>query len=339
MRLWKCLTVCSLLAGIGCQQEAGIIDGLESTGAAVARGLDGSPKSVRFGSSTISVDAVEQLKQLATLQEVHGNASSLNDEQTAALLGLPKLTAVSLQDSGAAAASIGQISASATLRDVDLSGAEGCTDEVLAGLADQVHLRVLKLDGTPLTDASAEVLGSLSSLEELSLLDTGFTVAGIQQLAEALPELKSLSVRSADIDDSALAVIAGMKNLESLTLSGCPLNGSSLGELAALKSLRLLRLADCPNLTNDGVLALGALEVLEELDVSGSQFSGTGFNQSGFRKLSTLLANETQVTNEQVGDFTGTPVLYSVQVHGTPVTEEGVRKHFAPTSQTNWAWD
>ena len=53
---------------------------------------------------------------------------------TAALLGLPKLTAVSLQDSGAAAASIGQISASATLRDVDLSGAEGCTDEVLAGL-------------------------------------------------------------------------------------------------------------------------------------------------------------------------------------------------------------
>lgn len=339
MRLWICLTVCFLLTGVGCQQEAGIVDSLEKTGATVARGLDGSTKSVRFGDGEIAAECVEQLKQLSTLQEVHGKAGSLNDEQAAAIIGLPKLTAVTLLDSGAGAAVITGIKESMTLRDVDLSGASGCNDEVIAALADQMHLRVLKLDRTPLTDASAKVLGSLSSLEELSLLDTEFTAEGIAVLAEALPNLKSLSVRSAAIDDSVMAVVAQMKNLESLNLSGCRLTGSSLAQLTELASVRQLLLADCPDLTNEGVLLLGAMPTLEELDVSGSQFSGVGFNQGGFRKLSTLLANRTKVTDECVGDFTGTPVLYSVQVRGTSVTEEGVRKHFAPTSQTNWAWD
>lgn len=339
MRTWKCLTLCALLAGIGCQQESGIVEGLEKAGAKVARGLDDRPKSVRFSDAAITSEVAEQLKGLSTLQEVHGSASGLSDEQTATVAGLPQLVALSLLDSDAASGCVKAISESQTLKDVDLSGSRSCTDDVIKGISGQAHLRVLKLDRTPLTDASAEALGSLSNLEELSLVDTQFSIDGIRALSEQLPNLKSLHIQSSTIDDSVVDVLVGMKNLETLGLSGCAITGTGLSALSELKKLRKLLLADCPGLTNDAVLSLGTMEVLEELDVSGSQFSGEGFNKSGFAKLSTLLANRTQVTNDRVGHFTGTPVLYSVQVYGTPVTEEGVRKHFAPTSQTNWAWD
>lgn len=339
MRWWNWITLCLLLAVTGCQSESGTIEGLEKAGAKISRGLDDRPRSVRFLTGAVTAESVQQLQQLESLQDIHGTATGLSDEQVAAVMKLPKLTAVSLLDSDAGTACIKAVAASLTLSDLDLSGGDKLTDEAVAGLKGQVHLRVLKLDRTPLTDASADVLASLKNLEELSLLDTRISVAGLKTIAAGLPQLRILRAQSDQINDDVVDVLLSLQQLEEAELSGSKITSARLSELVAHKTLGKLLLADCPEITNDAVLSLGAMEALRELDVSGSQFNGEGFNASGFRNLESIGANNCPLTNESVVHFTGVPKLYSVKAKGTKVNEQGVRAHFGPTSSTIWSWD
>ena len=323
----------------GCQQEAARISELETAGATVSKGLDGSVTTVRFLTSNIASSCVESLQGISTLKQIHGAGPELTDAEVSQLAELPVLEALALPQSKAAAATIAAIAKSSTLRSIDFSGATSLSDEVIKGLQDHPHLKILNLSNTPLTDASIETISSISNLEELSLVGTKITTAAMVQLAESIPDLKLLAIGSDTLTDEIVPATFKFKSLETLEIVNSGLTGATLGALSGHPTLRKINLSGNTQLTNDNIMQLGQLQALENLNVEGSLFSSAGFNQSGFRKLSTLIANGTKVTDEDIANFAGVPVLYSVKVKATSVTEAGVRKHFAPTSQTGFEWD
>lgn len=329
---------CLLLAAVvGCGKENSGTGSTEIPGASITRGLNGQPRTVRFADGNPTAGDIAAIKGMTTLQEIHAEAPGINDAEFELLAKMPALTVVCMTKSNATSAAIAALAASETIYHLDLSGAVKLKDEDLSGLSGNKHLRVLTLSDIPLTDKVADVLASLENLEELSLDGTKITAATIRSLAERNPELKALSIGSSEIGEDVIASIALLTQLETLAITNSMINGESFGSLKSLPKLRGIKLTGCANVTNQAILAFAEFGALSNLNVSGTQFTAKGLNESGFGKLNLLEANDTQVTDEAIPYFKGLPSLYSVTLRGTSVTEEGVRKHFATNHQTAFA--
>jgi hypothetical protein len=122
-------------------------------------------------------------------------------------------------------------------------------DESLRHITGSSRLEWLDLAYTPITDAGIENLGSLPSLQRLTLVNTHITGAVAKKLAPpALPRL------------------------EELDLSGTRITDETLQDLAQLKQLKILRLSHTA-ITDAGLEHLIKLSGLEELDVDQTQVS------------------------------------------------------------------
>lgn len=331
-------SVLLLALASGCQQQAAKISDLESAGATVSRGLDGSVTTVRFLTSNISPECVESLKGITSLKQIHGAGPELTDAHIGQLAALPAVEVLSVSNSKAASEAIAAVAKSKTLKHVDFSGCQTLTDDVAKGLNGLTHINILNLSNTPLTDASIQDIGSIANLEQLTLTGTKITTKAVESLADSTPKLKLLAIGSDLLSDATISAAAAFELLETLEVTESGLTGASLASLSDSPMLRKINLSGSKQLTNENVLTLGNLPALEYLSVEGSLFTSVGLNKSGFQKLSTLVANGTKVSDSDVANFTGLPVLYSVKLKGTTVTEGGVRKHFAPTSQTGFEW-
>jgi Leucine-rich repeat (LRR) protein len=83
-----------------------------------------------------------------------------------------------------------------------------------------------------------------------------------------LDDLRHLTIRSGDLDDSAVESIAAIKNLTRLRLTG-KLTDEGISRLARLDQLRTLDLRRT-EITSDGLSVLGELRVLVELILAGT---------------------------------------------------------------------
>ena len=133
--------------------------------------------------------------------------------------------------------------------------------------------------------------------------------------------------------------LGNLNELETLEITDSPITGGSLSALSGLAKLKLIRLTDCASITNEAVMDLANVAVLYHLDVSGTQFTAVGLNQTGFTSLNMLEANRTKVTDEAIPQFKGLPALYSVSLQETKVTMAAVREHFAENHQTAFRVD
>jgi hypothetical protein len=111
------------------------------------------------------------------------------------------------------------------------------------------------------------------------------------------------------------------------------LDDSTLDPIAKLTTLRVLDIGANPALTDAGILSLGVLPDVVNLDVSQSQLTGIGFNKAGFRKLASLIADGTKVTDVAIPDFQ-ISTLYSLRLRETSVSEAAVREVFPTNHQT-----
>lgn len=98
--------------------------------------------------------------------------------------------------------------------------------------------------------------------------------------------------------------------------------------IATLESLKSLEVVGNRSLTDRGICALGRLPRLERLGVNEiTNFTGKGFNASGFTSLTSLSAADSVVVDETLADLK-LPSLTSLLLLRTKITEPAVRAVF-----------
>ncbi len=143
---------------------------------------------------------------------------------------------------------------------------------------------------------SMRLVGKLSHLRQLSLLDTSVTDEDIGPLS-ALTELRSLNLMSTNVRGVGLTQLKGLTLLQSLNLQCTPLGEEGLASITNLSSLRNLDLAFTGVTdralayfrvtdSHNGHAGAHGLVNLASLNLKGTQIDGPGLaNLAGLTKL------------------------------------------------------
>ncbi|GAA4442643.1 hypothetical protein [Bremerella cremea] len=126
--------------------------------------------------------------------------------------------------------------------------------QLLQHLDPTLKLRELRLDQTPITDAEAEKIAAIESLEIVNLPASELTDEGLAKIA-ALPKLELLRIGSPNITDAAIAKVGENKSILYLHLLHCPITDGAIDSIAQLEQLQSFY-ADDTKLTDEGVSKL-----------------------------------------------------------------------------------
>ncbi|KVH93520.1 F-box/LRR-repeat protein 3 isoform X4 [Cynara cardunculus var. scolymus] len=182
------------------------------------------------------------------------------------------------------------------LKMLDLTCCDDITDVAISAIASSCRkLLCLKLESCSLlTEKSFSYLGSSCHLlEELDLTECHVNDIGLDNLSKC-SELRCLKLGiCTDISDTGLSYIASHCKIEELDLYRCSNVGDDgLRFLATgCKKMRKLNLSYCTKVTDKGMVYLGLLEELSDLELrSNGNVTDTGLIAlaSGCRKLSEL---------------------------------------------------
>lgn len=171
-------------------------------------------------------------------------------------------------------------------------------------------LRMLRLDGTAITDAG---LGTPTpNLTELYLSKTKVTDAGLAIL-DHTPHLTALGLGHTAVDAATLARIATLVELRTLVLSKCSAPPTALAALASLAALERLYL-DNTNLDDDTLLTFTALASLQVLHVADTTITDASLPVlRTFTQLTELTIGDTRVDNA-IADLSAWPRLRTLSL-------------------------
>jgi internalin A len=172
--------------------------------------------------------------------------------------------------------------------EVNLGGNKKVTNDGLRELAGLKGIKKLSLFfDEQITDAGMAHLKGLTTLEELTLSNTGVGDAGLAEL-KALTGLKKLSLAGAiRLTDAAAATINGFADLENLSLPST-ITGKGLAKLVGLKKLRHFYLGGgTPG--DESVRAIAEyMPALESLELGTSGLGGNGITDASVAHLTKL---------------------------------------------------
>jgi hypothetical protein len=266
------------------------------------------------------VDAdVAWLAGAAELVEVGLSGSRVTDKLVIELAKLPKLERLRLAATPITLAAIAQIAARATtaqledLGELDLA-ATPVDDLYAARLIGGPKMRILRLDGTQITDAALTAAEPGLALRELYLSRTKVTDRGLEIL-DRIPELHGLGLAEVPIGEPTVVRIAKQRELRTLVLSGtgAPRDAlAGLGGLGALERLYLER-------TRAGDATLAALAPLRQL--RALHLANTDVSEAslavlrGFTLLEELTIGDTRV-GAGIADLDPWPRLHTLSLLG-----------------------
>jgi Leucine-rich repeat (LRR) protein len=171
-------------------------------------------------------------------------------------------------------------------------------------------LRMLRLDGTAITDAG---LGTPTpNLLELYLSKTKVTDAGLAILDQT-PHLTALGLGHTTIDTATLARIGTLTELRTLVLSKCTAPPASLTALANLHALERLYLDDT-NLDDETLATFTNLTSLTTLHVANTTITNTSLAVlRSYRHLTELTIGDTRV-DKAIADLSAWPRLRTLSL-------------------------
>jgi|GEM_PF-3191094 len=201
------------------------------------------------------------------------------------------------------------------------------TDETMKVFASIPKLTYLGLFRAPrVTDAGLSAFQGHPALEELSLLRTGVTKAGIKQIAK-LPALTRFVI---DLEEpnSWLADLTPLTNLTDLTVfarDATELTEPGLVHLKAFKKLTRLAL-NGRNVTDDWLVKIAELSSLVRLDLVNTLVFGPGLvHLKKLPHLKSLVLEDSLVRDEGMTYLADCPRLEEVDLSGTYVGDTGAR--------------
>lgn len=177
----------------------------------------------------------------------------------------------------------------------------GVTDIDDAGfVVPLLHLQILNLSQTSVTNDALKVIGRKKTLMFLHLSHTKVDDEGLQQLA-ALKQLRLLLLNNTRVGDRGIAQIARLADITYLELNGTNVGDAGLAALKPLHKLRTLKLA-------------------------GTKVTDAGIAQlSGFPELRRLDLSETRITDAAVGALRELKTLKELKLAGTRMTPAAVK--------------
>ncbi len=189
-------------------------------------------------------------------------------------------------------------------------------DDDLSALTDNETVERLSFWEAPITDKSVDTLISMPKLRVLTLLGTAISDAAVNRFRQERPDLKVVADRETDAID---AVKMSMKDVTDgkttrLTIQGRSIRDGHLSQIGALTKVDSLAL-NALLLTDMTAARVETLELLKELDISGSQITANGLRHlTKLPRLRTLTLDEDQVTDETINVLKQMPVLKNVWV-------------------------
>lgn len=186
---------------------------------------------------------IEKLASL-DLREIHLFRTSVGDAGVKVLAAMPNMTTLNLRDTAISDQGLVYIAELKKLKRLDLSE---CTSPGV-------------------TDASAEMIGRIESLEDLNLWSTKITDAGVAKFV-GLKNLKRLNLDACDVTDRSVATIGEMKSVEWLHLGKTKITDQAV---ATLKTLELKYL----NVSNTSISQDAYYDLLDALEPNGCEIIG-----------------------------------------------------------------
>ena len=217
---------------------------------------------VQDGSNLTADDLVlfGKLSDLEKLQIL--NCRTLDDKMVAKLSGLSKLTSLAITNSVINDQAVEMIVKSfPKLVELDLSSNTNMTKGVLKVIGKLSKLQRLTLVQNRFDDISAQQIEKLKELRTLDL--RGNMEAGnmLLDVVADLPKLTGLKHRSPAVTDSGLESLSRNQTLESLLMQDFAAGDQSGPHLAKLGKLTQLEVFRCQNFGTDGVLALKGMSL------------------------------------------------------------------------------
>jgi Leucine-rich repeat (LRR) protein len=233
-------------------------------------------KALDLNHLPITDEGLRHLSGLKGLEDLSLYNTQVTDRGLAYLKSMPSLKKLDIRKRGQK----GQITDAGMVHLAQIGSLEhlevsGITDKGMAHIANLKNLKHLRGGGD--SDTALQHLSKLQSLEYLATGGTGFTNAGMDDLAK-LTNLKDLRLFSAhSITNEGLAKLKTLKSLERLTLS-------------------------CKNLTIAGLSHLNELPNIVELRVRKIKQDNSGLDISGLSKLEKLRLSLSRKGNQFVRD-------------------------------------
>jgi internalin A len=171
-------------------------------------------------------------------------------------------------------------------------------------------------------DEFVQQLANLASLRVLRLNGTSVTDEGVKYLCD-LP-LKLLDLSGTAVTDEALRLIASMSNLEELFLQGTHVGDSGLDCLSGIDRLFRILLHDT-KVSSSGIQALSTIIPLTDLGLSGT--SEVDMSQiSACKNLRMLWLDRTTVDDTAVDPLLRCEHLDQLFVRQTQLTTAGIQR-------------
>jgi Leucine-rich repeat (LRR) protein len=290
-----------------------------------------------------------QLAALPNLKTLDVQRSiRLTDDALQSVGDFPQLTDLVLVENLFTNQGLAHLARATRLQSLDLRGCSQIDAAGLEQLKPLGELNTLKLRGAFLDAACLRLLIFFPKLKSLTIEDAplgdddlaGLSALPLEDLAlercfnitdnglrhfQSLPALRALALRDIAILGPGLAHLARLLELRTLRLRQTGIRDEFLPLLEKLPHLERLDLVQAL-ITDEGLTALGKLASLTQLDLEANHLSDAGVaHLAGLENLRTLgLAGNEGVTDQSFQALASLPVLASLDLSGTAVTEHGL---------------
>jgi len=235
------------------------VTAISNEGLRELRGLT-NLRSLNLSGTNISDDGVhylQDMKQLdfLKLSYLHG----LFGPGLRYLVALPKLQKLFLYNSAISGDCLSPLK-TLPLEELELYGTH-VGDDTISGLQGFSHLKHLDAGSDRITDSSADVISTLSTLERLDLRAKNITDRSTSALSE-LSNLRRLDIGSTKITVKGLETLTKLQNIEWLSTEGCDLHDEAISTLIKFPHLTKLCLSKS-SLTAKGLDEISKLHLIE----------------------------------------------------------------------------
>ena len=213
------------------------------------------------------------------------------------------------------------------LTEIDASNSQ-VTNAGLAYLRNLPTLKQLELGSTKVDDAGMQHLAQIPSLESLTLNQTLVSDEGVSKLT-ALPNLKKLELMGCHLTQAGFAAIGKLPALEHIVLNRTlGVNDAAVDLICEAVTLRKLEFNSCNEITDQGLLSLRKLEVIDDLQISRCNVTGVGLGgavkQQGLKTLKVLHIYGTPITEDGAKAINSIKSLELLAVGELPINDRGL---------------
>jgi len=208
--------------------------------------------------------------------------------------------------------------------EIDFQNPARFNDKYVHLLKSFPNLSKLNFSGLTITDAVVKEIGVLENLQELSLMHTSVTDAGLQELRNT--HLSTFRLSSRTITDEGLKGIKGLRFLRTLSLDSPMVTDAGMKEISNLKYLTVLSLQRF-QMTDAGLMELAKLENLSKLDLFNMQITDDGLKElSKSKSLTALNIHNAKITDDGLKELSNLKDMADLNIQEAQISDAGLKE-------------